>query len=178
VSGFAIWRIEALAAPRWMQACSGCHAISPFESNECFRVNANGGRLDVWLLYGCRGCGATAKRSVLRRVRVADVDPARLDGYHRNDAALAWRHAFDVATAEPLPHRVVRPPLPASGVLHVAIEQPFACGLRCDALLAAELGWSRTRVARAFAAKQIELLRGASLASRVRDGDAIRVAMP
>lgn len=178
MSGFAIWRIEALAVPRWVQPCSGCRGVTPFESNECFRVNANGGRLDVWLLYGCCGCGATAKRSVLRRMRVTDIEPAQLDGYHRNDAALAWRHAFDVATAEPLPHRVVRPPLPASGLLDVAIEQPFACGLRFDALLAAELGWSRSRIARSFAAKQIELARGASLASRVRDGDAMRVAMP
>jgi hypothetical protein len=178
VSGFAIWRVEALATPRWVQACSGCRLVSHFESDECFRVNANGGRLDVWLLYRCSGCGATAKRSLLRRVAVADVEPARLDGYHRNDAALAWRHAFDVPTAEPLPHRVVRPPLPASGMLDLAIEQPFACGLRFDALLAAELGWSRSRVARSFAAKQIELARGTSLASRVRDGDAIRVAMP
>jgi hypothetical protein len=63
-------------------------------------------------------------------------------------------------------------------VLDVAIEQPFACGLRFDALLAAELGWSRARVARECAAKRIELARGAALASRVRGGDAFRVAMP
>jgi hypothetical protein len=140
-------------------------------------VNANGGRLDVWLLYRCTGCDATAKRRVVRRAPVAAIEPARLDAYHRNDAALAWRHAFEIATSEALPHRVVRPPLPASGTLEVRIEEPFACGLRFDALLAGQLGWSRSRVARAFAAKRIEIARGAALASRARDGDALRIAM-
>ena len=34
------------------------------------------------------------------------------------------------------------------------------------------------RFAARFAAKRIEIARGASLASRVRDGDAFRIAMP
>jgi hypothetical protein len=178
VSGSVVWRIEALAAPRWVQSCPSCRVVARFESSDRFRVNANGGRLDVWLLYRCAGCGATAKRSVLRRAAVTAIASARLDGYHRNDAALAWLHAFEVAATEPLPHRVVRPPLPGSGVLEARIEQPFPCGLRFDALLAAELGWSRARVARVFAAKQIELACKGSLAVRVRDGDAFRVAMP
>jgi hypothetical protein len=177
VSVVSIWRVEALAAPPLVRPCPTCRSEAPFATTGKFRVNANGGRLDVWLLYRCPACGVIAKRSVLRRIRPRDVDPARLDAYHRNDAAVARAHAFECVAATPLPYAVARPPLPACGALAVRVEQPFAVGVRIDSLLAGELGWSRSAVARAFARGHVALDAGRSLRDRVRDGEAFQVVI-
>lgn len=173
-----VWRVEALAAPAWVRACVRCGISSArFEASERFRVNAHQGRLDVWLLHHCSACDDTAKRRLLHRVPVAAIEPGRLDGYLRNDAALARAHAFELPAREPLPHRIVRPPLPAAGPLAARIEQPFACGLRWDRLLAAELGWSRTRVARAFEAGAVAIDGASSPRDRVAHAQTLRVVL-
>jgi hypothetical protein len=178
VSDCVVWRLEALAAPPWIRTCVRCRlSASRFEAAERFRVNAQQGRLDVWLLYHCAACGVTEKRRLLARVPVAAVEPSRLDAYHRNDAALARSHAFELPAREPLPHRVLRPALPAAGVLSAHIEQPRACGVRWDRLLAAELGWSRARVVTAWRAGDVAIDAAGSLRDRVADGQAFRVAL-
>ncbi|RIK98016.1 MAG: hypothetical protein DCC71_21300, partial [Proteobacteria bacterium] len=106
MSGSVLWRVEALAAPPWLRACSVCGiAAARFEATDRFRANAHRGRLDVWLLYACSACGATEKRRLLRGAAADAIAPARLDAYHRNDAALARAHAFELPVREPLPHR-------------------------------------------------------------------------
>ncbi|RIK91863.1 MAG: thioredoxin domain-containing protein, partial [Proteobacteria bacterium] len=54
---------------------------------------------------------------------------------------------------------------------------PEPCGVRWDALLARELGWSRTRVARARAGGAIRI-EAHGHARTVAHGDALRVVMP
>src|SRR5262245_442707 len=133
MSGIAVWRVVALAAPAWVRPCPRCpDPAARFAATARFRVNANGGRLDVWLLYACAACGVTEKRRLLHRAPVAAIEPARLDGYHRNDAALAWSHAFELPVHAELPHRVERPPLPAAGAFAARIDQPDPCGVRWD----------------------------------------------
>lgn len=175
----AVWRVSALATPAWRRPCPGCcDPNARFTATDRFRVNASGARLDVWLLYACDACGATRKRSVLRRTPVAAIPPERLDAYHHNDCTRAWVHAFEIATDEPLPHRVERPALPAGGTLLACIEQPFACGLRWDRLLAAEFGWSRARVAAAWRAGAVAIDAARALSDRVVDGATFRVTLP
>lgn len=176
MSECVVWRVVALATPPWERACTRCpDSKARFEAAARFRVNAHQGRLDVWLLHACARCGATEKRRLLHRTPVAAIEPARLDAYHRNDAALAWSHAFELPVREELPHRVARPPLAAGRPLAVRIDQPQPCGVRWDRLLARELGWSRSRVAAAFRTGAIAIPGVASLASRVADGARLEV---
>jgi hypothetical protein len=178
MSGIAVWRVVALGAPAWVRPCPGClDSNAPFLATDRFRVNANGSRLDVWLLYACPKCGATEKRRLHHRTPVGAIDPARLDGYHRNDAALAWSHAFELAVRDELPHRVERPPLPAAGTLVATIEQPHPCGVRWDRLLARELGWSRARATSAWRRGELAIDGVRSLADRVADGRVVRVVL-
>jgi hypothetical protein len=166
-----VWRVVALATPAWIRGCSRCAESSAhFAATERFRVNASQGRLDVWLLYACACCGATEKRRLLRRVPVAAIEPERLDGYHRNDAQLAWTHAFELPLLHELPQRVERPPLPATGTVTARIEQPYPCGARWDRLLARELGWSRSRTVAAWRSAAISIDGAGSLAERVGRG--------
>jgi hypothetical protein len=174
VSDLAVWRVEPLAVPPLAAACPHCRASDRFESAGRFRVNANQARLDVWLLYRCARCEHTLKRRLLRRVRVGAIPRERLDAYFRDDAALARAHAFEVAPVEPLPYRVLRPPLDPEGGVRARIVQPLPCGVRWDRFLAGELALARSRIARAWQAGSLAITPvPRSLAAAVRDGDEV-----
>jgi hypothetical protein len=143
-----------------------------------FRVNAQQERLDVWLLYRCARCGGTAGRRVLRRLPLAALAPGRLAAYQLGDPALARAAAFELPVREPLPYRVLRPPLAAGGLLSVRIDQPFPSGVRWDRSLARELGWSRSRLRVAWPCSALAIAGVRSRGRRVADGAELRVAMP
>jgi hypothetical protein len=168
-----LWRVEVLATPAWHDTCVRCRRLAPYDSTGKFRVNAKGERYDVWLLYRCRDCGETKKRRLAHR-RLASELPggAPLAAYLENDAALARRHAFgfEPAPREALPYRVRRPPLPDAGALAARIVQPEPCGARWDRFLAQQLGWTRSRVARAAACGALVLPEAGALSRPVRDG--------
>ena len=167
-----LWRVEVLGTPVWRERCARCGGPSDGECTGRFRVNSNGERHDVWLLYRCLLCGDTRKRRVARRCRAGELPAGRLAPYLTDDPAWARRHAFEVAPLAPLPYRVLRPALPADGALVVRIAQPELCGERWDRFLARELGWSRGRVVLAAAAGVLRFEHGARLAQCVRDGHA------
>jgi hypothetical protein len=172
-----IWRVEALALPPLLLACPRCAGTSSFVCTERFRVNANGGRLDVWLLYQCLACAETHKQRVLRRARVAELSRELLEGYQGDEPALVRRWAFASGRGAEVPFCVERPPLAPSGLLRARIEQPEPCGARWDRLLASELGWSRAQVARAVERGLLRVNGGGGVRRAVADGDDLEVAL-
>lgn len=82
--------------PRLMKTCPRCKC-AVYENSGCFRVNANGKRLDIWLICRCEHCKTIWNLSVYERVDRAALDDADLSGYFANDASLAFRHIFDPA---------------------------------------------------------------------------------
>ena len=168
--------MEVLGTPAWHDVCSRCGRVTPHDSTGLFRVNSNGERHDLWLLYRCRACAATRKRRLAHRRPASLLPGGALQPYLENDAACARQHAFDVAQPGPLPYRVQRPALPASDELRVRIESPEPCGERWDRFLARELGCSRAHVVRAAAAGALRLDGAVSLARPVRDGQGFTLA--
>lgn len=165
-----IWRVECLATPAWRDACARCGGVTAHDSTGRFRVNSNGVRHDLWLLYRCRGCGDTRKRRLARRRLAGELPGGSLDPYLANDAAKARRHAFELAPVEPLPYRVLRPEPPVDGALHARIVSPEPCGERWDRFLARELARSRGEIVRAAARGALRLEGASVLSSRVEDG--------
>ena len=51
----------------------------------------------VWLIYKCSDCDAAWNAAVFSRVSPQSVHAELLDGFYRNDAALAERYAMDYA---------------------------------------------------------------------------------
>jgi len=62
-----------------------------------FRVNANGKSIDVWLLFDCCSCGASAKLPVLERIAVSKIGRVRLQAFETNDPDEVTAAARDVA---------------------------------------------------------------------------------
>ena len=92
----------------------------------------------------------------------------RLESYLGNRPEAAWRHGFEVIPRAPLAYSVERDPLPGHGESEIAIEQPYYCALRWDRLLASELGWSRSRIIRAWE-REIFPVNGSDGPVRARD---------
>lgn len=46
-------------------SCGGCRRKTEFVNTGRFRVNANGNRLDVWLIYQCERCKHTKRFNLL-----------------------------------------------------------------------------------------------------------------
>jgi hypothetical protein len=171
-----VWRVEALSLPALSLPCARCERVSAFRCTERFRVNANGGLLDVWLLYRCEACAEVHKERIHRRVRTDALAPALLDAYQGDSPAAVARCAFAAGRGAEVAYRVVRDALPACGALRARIEQPEPCGLRWDRLLARELGWSRSRLLREMERGSVRVNAGAELRRIVADGDVLETA--
>ena len=91
----SVVRVTSRRAPTIRWSCSSCGGPRPFECSERFRANANGKRVDIWLIYRCTRCDRTKNLTVVERQRVASVPRALLDAAHCNDAAVARAVARD-----------------------------------------------------------------------------------
>mgnify|MGYP001041365889 FL=1 len=53
------YRIIPISGYQVLRNCPGCGCRAAYESTGSFRVNANGKRIDVWLIFRCKSCGRT-----------------------------------------------------------------------------------------------------------------------
>lgn len=152
------WAIVPKTAPRPHINCNRCGSLKAYHSSGKFRVNANGKRIDAWLIYRCIGCDNSWNFGILERRNRRDIEPELLQALESNDPVLARRHAFDVVAlrstigrVEEFPeatvHKEVLGDIPESITaleLQLGLDMPTA--LRLDRLLARELGTSRSRL--------------------------------
>ena len=82
------------ALPRFVKVCPRCGGAY-YESSGCFRVNANGKRLDIWLISRCEHCKSIWNLGVYERIDRAALPPSDYQGYLENNISLALRHVFD-----------------------------------------------------------------------------------
>jgi hypothetical protein len=66
-----------------------------FYCSEKFRVNSNGARSDIWLIYKCTKCDSTWKLPISKGIKPSDLPPGKFERFINNDAVLAWEYAFD-----------------------------------------------------------------------------------
>lgn len=50
-----------------IQNCPKCGRKTHFKNTEKFRVNANGNKLDIWLIYQCEECKHTFNPAIYER---------------------------------------------------------------------------------------------------------------
>lgn len=156
---FVLWTVTPSLYPRPWRSCSRCGEPRPFRCSGKFRLNANGKRLDAWLVYKCTTCEETWNHAVIERRATRDIPPALRTALETNDAAAARRFAFDIAALRKSAHRVeefadvgicrtlLRGAPAQARSIEIALAVPFPVALRLDRLLAAELGLSRNRIA-------------------------------
>ena len=118
-------------------------------------MNANGKRVDAWLIYRCTSCDNTWNRPVLERRHVATIDPHLLASLQANDPELSRRLAFEKLRrklkVEHFDDATVRKEVVSESArpacrLEIVCVVPEATGLRVDRLLSTELRLSRRRI--------------------------------
>ncbi len=153
-----LWTVVPRIAPQPWLKCNRCRGTRRFRSSEKIRVNANGKRLDAWLIYKCTSCDSTWNRPVLERRPVGMIDPLFLMSLRANEPDLVRRLAFDtenlrrkVGLVEEFDDVVVRKEvlsesMPPARRLEIRCAVPETTRLRVDRLLATELRLSRSRI--------------------------------
>ena len=79
--------------------CSGCGKKTWYQNTNCFRINANGTKLDVWLIYQCEICRHTYNLTIWERVKVSAIG-AEYERYQKSDQKLAEKYGNDRAFFE------------------------------------------------------------------------------
>ncbi|WP_158816767.1 DUF1062 domain-containing protein [Methylocapsa sp. S129] len=152
------WTITPQIAPRPWLTCNRCGGARAFRSSDKIRINANGKRVDAWLIYKCVDCENSWNRPLFERRHIRDIDPAFLQALQTNDPDWARRAAFDVEDLKRRSERVeefaavdVRKLALSEGSeplerIEIALAVPMPTCLRVDRLLASEFRMSRVRV--------------------------------
>jgi hypothetical protein len=177
------WTIIPRTAPQPWLSCNRCGGPRRFQTSGKIRVNANGKRLDAWLIYRCVSCGNTWNRPILERQHVRTIDPQFLMALRANEPALVCHLAFDVEQLKRRAGRVeefddvrvIKNVLAENTMpmrrLEILCAVPEPTGLRVDRLLASELHVSRSWIQRLEKAEELVVLpEGSRLRRTVRDG--------
>ena len=77
--------------------CGGCGKKQEFINSGCFRVNANGNRVDVWLIYRCRKCKHSWNLTVYERISPLKIPRELYELFLENDEETAIRLGNDIA---------------------------------------------------------------------------------
>ncbi len=152
------WQIHACNAPQPLLPCSRCGCVSAYRHSGKFRLNAQGRRLDAWLIYRCVACDTVWNRPLYERRNVRDIDPVTLHALQHNDPDLVARVAHDATQLKRVAQRiqqcdqaVVHKQLASAGRrpwsrLDIALDVPASAPLRTDRLLAGQLALTRARL--------------------------------
>lgn len=153
-----IWRIEPVAPPRPRRHCSTCCGSRLFHSSGKIRLNANGRRLDAWLIYKCESCGKTWNLPLVERVAITSITRGDLLAMHRSDPGWVREREFDLATLRRHCDQIhtssglsitktVAGSLPrAWSKVALVIEAPRPTGQRLDRLLATQFKLARSEL--------------------------------
>ena len=72
--------------------CPGCGVKTNYRNTKRFRVNANGNRLDVWLIYQCEKCKHTLNLTVYERQKAASIPKDEYQLFLNNDEEAAEKY--------------------------------------------------------------------------------------
>lgn len=149
------WTIIPATAPEPWLNCNRCRGTTRFRTSGKIRLNANGKRLDAWLIYRCTSCNNTWNRPILERRHVSTIDPHLLASLQANDPELSRRLAFEKLRRnlkmEHFDDATVRKEVVSESArptcrLEIVCVVPETTGLRVDRLLSTELRLSRSRI--------------------------------
>ncbi|TGQ74855.1 DUF1062 domain-containing protein [Mesorhizobium sp. M00.F.Ca.ET.186.01.1.1] len=183
------WTIAPQIAPRPLINCNRCGTVKAYRCSEKFRVNANGKRIDVWLIYRCVDCDNSWNLGIFGRRNRRDIEPVLLRALESNDPELARRHAFDITAlrnqvgcveefSEVAVHKqVYSEHKEGATALELRLGLAMPISVRLDRLLANELGISRSRLQALEERRLLAIAPEGSKALRkpAREGTTIRI---
>lgn len=81
---------------RVIRNCPKCGRKTHFQNTKKFRVNANGNRLDIWLIYQCMECGQRFNLTIYERRKVSSIQKEEYRRFLDNDEELAEMYGRNI----------------------------------------------------------------------------------
>ncbi len=75
-----------------IRSCSKCGRKTHFKNTKKFRVNANGNKLDIWLIYQCEECKHTLNLAIYERQKVSSIPKEEYQSFLDNNERLTERY--------------------------------------------------------------------------------------
>lgn len=79
-----------------LRNCPKCGRKTYYTNTKKFRVNANGNKLDVWLIYQCAECKHTFNIAIYERQKVSSIPKREYQCFLNNDEQLAEMYGKNV----------------------------------------------------------------------------------
>ena len=146
-----------------VRGCAGCGSKQNFLNREHFRVNANGNRLDVWLIFGCEKCGHTYNLPIYERVNPGKIPKDDYQKFLANDKELAFqigisKEVFAKNRAEIARDSIKYELVPMQeeqslpeGTLEICLYNPYDIPVRVEKIVAEILHVTRAEAKRRLA---------------------------
>ena len=119
------WHVAPASPPAPLRHCSTCRRTRPFHSSGKIRLNANGRKLDAWLIYKCARCDCTWNRTLYERVDVRALDAPTRRALQHSEAIWVQQIEQDAAALKRVCDRIAYDPA-------VTIRKPNLCTLPLD----------------------------------------------
>lgn len=154
-----------------IRGCSKCGRKTHFVNTKKFRVNANGNKLDIWLIYQCEECKHTLNLAICERQKVSSIPKEEYQCFLDNDELLAETYGKHMPLFRKNKADIDFERLNYSFVkLHETIENgtyngrtvltihnPYQLKIRSEKQIAEILGLSRSQVKNLLKRGEIEL---------------------
>jgi hypothetical protein len=152
------WTITPTRPPEPVLPCSTCGAQKPFHSSGKTRLNANGKKLDAWLIYKCDDCDKTWNCPLFERRAVGDIAAETLTALLSNDPNWIRQQEFNHGRLRRFTHHIAefgdyeisKSEDVRTTPCRIEIILTLPVALRLDRLLAIELNVSRSKLAEMF----------------------------
>ena len=150
------YRIIPNEAYRITRNCAGCGEKRDYESTGSFRVNANGNKLDIWLIYQCPKCKHTYNLPIYERLRRETLNESDYRHFIENDVETTLRFGLDknifIRNKAEIASEEVNYEMqklggeePSNSGLIIEIHNPYQLRLRTEKVLAEILDISRSK---------------------------------
>lgn len=151
--------------------CPKCGRRTHFKNTGKFRVNANGNKLDVWLIYQCEECKHTLNLAIYERQKVSSIPKEEYLSFLENNEQLAERYGknpqlflknkaevdFDRIKYEFVKRQEIVESSDTGDQLVFAINNPHQLKIRAEKQVAEILGLSRSQVKSLLEREDIKL---------------------
>ena len=152
--------------------CPKCGRKSHYINTKKFRVNANGNKLDIWLIYQCAECKHTLNLAIYERKKASSITKEEYQCFLDNDEQLAERYGKDIQLFrtnkadidfDRLHYGVIKlhETKEISGFgeqIIITVKNPYQMKIRSEKQIAMVLGLSRNRVKSLLEKGEIELV--------------------
>lgn len=154
-----------------IRSCPKCGRKTHYINTKKFRINANGNKLDIWLIYQCAECKHTLNLAIYERKKVSSVPKEEYQCFLNNNEQLAEMYGKNMQLFrtnkadidfEKMHYDFVKrqETTESSGFgeqIVITIKNPYQLKIRSEKQIAMVLGLSRSQVKNLLEKGEIKL---------------------